>query len=52
LSSERAIVVLDYILDKNRLKPEKFSITGNSSYNPLKGLDKNLNRRVDIILVP
>jgi len=52
LSSERASVVLDYILDKNRLKPEKFSITGNSRYNPLKGLDKNLNRRVDIILVP
>ena len=52
LSSERAIVVLNHILEKNRLKPEKFSITGNSSYNPLKGLDKSLNRRVDIILVP
>jgi chemotaxis protein MotB len=56
LSTERALAVLDYVLDDRNLKPERFSATGCGQYRPVVPNDSKenraLNRRVDIIVVP
>lgn len=56
LSTERALAVLDYILEDSALKPERFSATGCGKYRPVVPNDSKenraLNRRVDIIVVP
>jgi len=56
LSTERALAVLDYILEDQNLKPERFSATGCGKYRPVVPNDskenRSLNRRVDIIVVP
>jgi chemotaxis protein MotB len=56
LSTERALAVLDYILEDKDLKPERFSATGCGKHRPVVPNDSKenraLNRRVDIIVVP
>lgn len=56
LSTERALAVLDYILEDKNLKQERFSATGCGQYRPVVPNDSRenraLNRRVDIIVVP
>ena len=56
LSTERALAVLDYILEDPTLKPERFSATGCGKFRPVVPNDskenRSLNRRVDIIVVP
>lgn len=53
LSTDRALVVLNYILDSG-VSPEKFSIEGNSHYNPVATNSttegRAANRRVDITI--
>jgi chemotaxis protein MotB len=56
LSTERALAVLDYLLRKTSLRPERFSAAGYGEFNPMVPNDtvanKALNRRVDITVVP
>ena len=56
LSTERALAVLDYILEDKDLKHERFSATGCGRFRPVVPNDSKenraLNRRVDIIVVP
>ncbi|HRS61933.1 MAG TPA: OmpA family protein [Spirochaetota bacterium] len=56
LSTERALAVLEYILEDKSLKPERFSATGCGEFRPIVPNDSKenraLNRRVDIIVVP
>jgi len=56
LSTERALAVLEYILEDKTLKPERFSATGCGQFRPIVPNDSKenraLNRRVDIIVVP
>lgn len=51
LSTERALSVLDHILETSNLNPEFFQIGGYGEYNPIPGVrDKGKNRRVDIVV--
>lgn len=56
LSTERALAVLNYILETKALKRSRFSAAGYGEYNPLVSNDtpanRALNRRVDIVVVP
>ncbi len=56
LSTERALAVLEYVLEDKDLKAERFSATGCGKYRPVVPNDskenRSLNRRVDIIVVP
>jgi chemotaxis protein MotB len=56
LSTERALAVLNYILENRALKRSRFSAAGYGEYNPLVSnetpANRALNRRVDIVVVP
>mgnify|MGYP001364957314 CR=1 FL=1 len=56
LSTERALSVLDYLLENSRLDPRRFSATGYGEYRPIVPNDtkenRALNRRVDIVVIP
>ncbi len=56
LSTERALAVLNYILQDENLKHERFSASGCGKYRPVVPNDSKenraLNRRVDIIVLP
>ena len=55
LSTARASEVVEFILDKKIVKPEKVSVAGYSEYKPVAENDtsenKAKNRRVDIVLI-
>lgn len=56
LSTERALSVLEYVLSRTKLNPERISVIGNGEFNPVLPNDTDdnraLNRRVDIIVIP
>jgi len=56
LSNERALSVLEYILEKSALDPRRFSAQGFGEFHPVAENDtpqnRQLNRRVDIIVLP
>lgn len=56
LSTERALSVLKFILQKEELEPARFSAAGYGEYNPIVSNDsaenRALNRRVDIVVIP
>jgi len=56
LSTERALAVLDYLLQDKNLNPMRFSAAGYGEYRPLVPNDtrenRALNRRVDIVVIP
>ncbi|MCL1864564.1 MAG: OmpA family protein [Spirochaetes bacterium] len=56
LSSERALAVLEYLLQDKNLNPVRFSAAGYGEYRPLVSNDtrenRALNRRVDIVVIP
>jgi len=56
LSTERALAVLDYLLQDKNLNPLRFSAAGYGEYRPLVPNDtpenRALNRRVDIVVIP
>ncbi|HEY1406502.1 MAG TPA: OmpA family protein [Spirochaetota bacterium] len=56
LSTERALSVLQYLLQNKKLNPTRFSAAGNSEFNPVLPNDtaenRSLNRRVDIVVIP
>jgi chemotaxis protein MotB len=56
LSTERALAVLDYLLQDKNLNPVRFSAAGYGEYRPLVPNDtrenRALNRRVDIVVIP
>ncbi len=56
LSTERALSVLRYILKNKNLDRSRFSAAGYGEFNPIvpnnTGINKALNRRVDIVVIP
>ncbi|TGL90398.1 endoflagellar motor protein [Leptospira congkakensis] len=56
LSSERALSVLEYMLQNKNLNPKNFSSAGYGEFQPIvpnsTKENKALNRRVDIVVVP
>ena len=56
LSAERALAVLDFLLQDKNLNPLRFSAAGFGEYRPLVPNDtvenRALNRRVDIVVIP
>lgn len=56
LSTERALAVLDYILKRVDLSPQRFSAIGYGEYRPIVSNETSenraLNRRVDIVVMP
>jgi len=56
LSTERALAVLDYLLQDENLNPVRFSAAGYGEYRPLVSNatkeNRALNRRVDIVVIP
>ncbi len=56
LSTERALAVLDYLLQDTTLNPVRFSAAGYGEYRPLVSNEtkenRSLNRRVDIVVIP
>ncbi|TGL99389.1 OmpA family protein [Leptospira jelokensis] len=56
LSSERALAVLEFILQNKSLNPKNFSSAGYGEYQPIvpnsTKENKALNRRVDIVVIP
>ena len=56
LSTERALSVLEYLLENAKLNPTRVSAVGNGEYNPVLSNDTSehraLNRRVDIVIIP
>lgn len=56
LSSERALSVLEYLLAKSRLTPDRFYVAGFGEFGPQAPNDtpenRAQNRRVDIVVVP
>ena len=56
LSTERALAVLDYLLQDTELNPVRFSAAGYGEYHPLVSNEtkenRSLNRRVDIVVIP
>jgi chemotaxis protein MotB len=56
LSTERALAVLDFLLQDKELNPLRFSAAGYGEYRPLVPNDtaenRALNRRVDIVVIP
>jgi len=56
LSSARALAVLRFLLANSDIEPERLSAAGYGEYHPIGPNDslenRNLNRRVDIVIVP
>jgi chemotaxis protein MotB len=56
LSTERALAVLDYLLEDTNLNPVRFSAAGYGEHRPLVSNNtkenRALNRRVDIVVIP
>jgi chemotaxis protein MotB len=56
LSTERALAVLEYLLQDKNLNPIRFSAAGYGEHRPLVPNDtrenRALNRRVDIVVIP
>ncbi len=56
LSTERALAVLDYLLEDKNLNPVRFSAAGYGEHKPLVSNatkeNRALNRRVDIVVIP
>jgi len=56
LSTERALSVLDYLVDKEGIAPERLSAIGFGEYQPVATNDtkedRQLNRRVEIVILP
>ena len=56
LSTERALAVLEYLLQDKDLNPVRFSAAGYGEYRPLVPNDtkenRAINRRVDIVVIP
>ncbi len=56
LSTERALAVLDYLLQDKNLNPVRFSAAGYGEHHPLVSNNtkenRALNRRVDIVVIP
>jgi len=54
LSTDRAVAVLRYLVDKQGLNPKMFSAVGYGEYRPLASNDtpenRQMNRRVDIVI--
>jgi chemotaxis protein MotB len=56
LSSERALSVLYYLVDKKGISPDRVSAIGNGEFQPVSSNDtkegRRLNRRVEIVIMP
>jgi chemotaxis protein MotB len=56
LSTERALSVLEYLLENAKLNPTRVSAVGNGEFNPVLSNEtlenRALNRRVDIVIIP
>jgi len=56
LSSQRALSVLRFLLDKKGVDPGRFAAVGYGEHHPLVSNDtkenRSLNRRVDIVVIP
>jgi chemotaxis protein MotB len=56
LSTERALSVLEYLLENVKMNPTRVSAIGNGEFNPQlpngSAENRSLNRRVDIIIIP
>lgn len=56
LSTQRALSVLEYLLKKGGIAPERLSAVGYGEYNPVAFNDtkegRQLNRRVEIVILP
>ncbi len=56
LSTERALAVLRFVLRNKNLDKSRFSAAGYGEFNPIvpntTGINKALNRRVDIVVIP
>jgi chemotaxis protein MotB len=56
LSTERALSVVEFILNRTKLNPTRISVQGFGEYKPVAPNDtkenKQLNRRVDIVIIP
>lgn len=56
LSTERALSVLGYILNKTKIDARRLSAAGYGEFNPIVPNDtpenRSLNRRVDIVVIP
>lgn len=56
LSTERALSVLNYVLKRTKLNPQRISAAGYGEYKPVAPnstrANRQLNRRVDIVVIP